>query len=89
MHLESPSSIWLHFGYVLQVIFTIPPDLCSGVFCVKHIVSPHVLKSRSLYPCMSIVENNQHNLTIKKLRNLVILMILLTKIGTSVYISMH
>ena len=61
------------------MILTIIPDIVSGVSCFKRVVSPYVALSELFYSCMSIVKNTQHTLNITKLRELVILMILLTQ----------
>ena len=89
MHLEPPSSKRLNFYYVLEVILTIVLNLCSGVLCVLKLVSTYFPLSQLFYYCMSLIKNNQHTLTIIKLRNHVRLMILLTTICNIVRICMH
>ena len=89
MHLEYPYSKSVHCGCVLKVILTFIPDLCSGVFCEKRVVSSYVPLLELFYYCMIIVKNPQHTLKITKLQKFVRLIILLTTSCTIVRICMH
>ena len=71
------------------MILKIIPDIGSGVFSVKWVVSPYALLSQLFYSFMIISENPQHTLNIHKLQMIVRLIILLTTICTIVRICMH